>query len=150
MHGKRDEEAERKRIEKAQANGFGQPGVAGRPKKDFTEIIEERAAKRIESITDKALDAFERALKSGSEKTALDAANKYLNNFYRPVKKVDVTGKVEHSEAHVHLLKGQNSLSDKEQKLLGEFLDVLKQGVDEAEVIEVEVIEETSSKSEEQ
>lgn len=150
IHGKRDPEAERKRIEKAQAAGFGQPGKAGRPRKDATEVIEERAADRMEYLADKALDAIERGMKSPNEKTALDAANKFLNNFHHPTKKVDVSGQVDHNEYHLHLLKGQNQLSQAEQDLLGEFLDVLKDGAEaEKEIVEAEVVEDDDNDTKE-
>ena len=140
INGKRDEDAEKRRIEKSQAGGFGQPGKAGRPRKDATEIIEAKAAERMEYLVDKSLDAYERALKSGNEKTALAAADKFLKTFHNPTQKVDVSGQVEHTEYHLHMLKGQNELSEAEQGLLGEFLDVLRDASEE-EIVDAEVVE---------
>ena len=141
IHGKRDPEAEKRRLEKAREAGFGQPGKAGRPKKDSTEIIEEQAAARMEYLVSKALDAIERGLKSGNEKTALTAADKFFKTFHHPTQKVDISGSVEKTEYHLHMLQGQNQLSQEEQNLLGEFLDVLRDA-SEAEIVDVEAIEE--------
>lgn len=141
IHGKRDDEGERRRLEKARENGFGQPGKAGRPKKDSTEIIEQKAAERMEGLVDRAIDAIERGLKSGNEKTALSAADKFFKTFYHPTQNVNITGSVEKTEYHMHILQGQNELSEADQNLLGEFLDVLRKASDdiiEAELVEVE------------
>lgn len=141
IRGKRDPEAEKRRIEKSQQGGFGQPGKAGRPKKDSTDIIEEKAAERMEYLVDKALDAIERGLKSGNEKTALTAADKFFKTFHHPTQKVDISGSVEKTEYHLHMLQSQNQLSEADQNLLGEFLDVLRdasEDIVDAEVIEVE------------
>lgn len=140
INGKRDPEAESRRIEKAQAGGFGQKGVAGRPRKDSTEIIEERAAARMEGLVDKALDAIDRGLKSGNEKTALMAADKFFKTFHHPTQKVDVSGSVEKTEYHLHMLKEQNALSETDQSLLGEFLDVLRDA-SEANIVDAEAVE---------
>lgn len=140
ISGKRDPDAEKRRIEKSQANGFGQPGVAGRPKKDATEIIEEKASERMEKLVDMALDAVERAMRSGNEKTALSGAEKFFKVFHNPTQKVDVSGAIEHTEYHLHMLKSQNALSEADQSILGEFLDVLREA-SESEVIEAEVVE---------
>lgn len=140
IHGKRDPEAEKRRIEKSQEAGFGQPGVAGRPKKDATEIIEAKAAERMEGLVDLALDGLERAMKSGNEKVALSGAEKFLKTFYNPTQKVDVTNAIEHTEYHLHMLKSQNELSEADQNLLSEFLDVLRDASEE-EVVDAEVIE---------
>ena len=139
-HGKRDEEAERLRIEKAQANGFGQPGKAGRPRKDSTEIIEQKAAERMERLVDKALDSVERAMDSPDDKVALAGADKFFKTFHHPTQRVDVNHAVEHTEYHLHMLKSQNDLSEGDQQLLGDFLEVLRDA-SEAEVIDAEVIE---------
>ena len=140
MHGKRDPEAEKRRLEKAQKNGFGQPGIAGRPKKDATEIIEEKAAERMNKLVDMALDGLERAMKSPDERTALAGSEKFLKTFYHPTQKVDVQHAVEHTEYHLHMLKSQNQLTESEQELLGDFLDVLREASEE-EVVEGEVVE---------
>ena len=141
MHGKRDEEAEKRRIEKAQQGGFGQPGVAGRPKKDATDIIEEKAAERMEKLVDMALDGLERAMKSENERTALAGAEKFLKTFHHPTQKVDVQHAVEHTEYHLHMLQSQNQLSESEQELLGDFLDVLREASEDEVVVEGEVVE---------
>jgi hypothetical protein len=140
IHGKRDPEAEKLRIEKAQAAGFGQAGKAGRPKKDATQIIEEKAAERMEKLVDMALDGIERAMKSGNEKTALSGAEKFLKTFYHPTQKVDVNHAIEHTEYHLHMLKSQNELSESDQALLGDFLEVLRDA-SEKETIELEATE---------
>lgn len=139
INGKRDPEAEKRRIEKAQQGGFGQPGKAGRPKKDSTEIIEAKAAERMEYLVDKALDAIERGLKSGNEKTALSAADKFFKTFHHPTQKVDISSSVEKTEYHLHMLQSQNQLSEADQNLLGEFLDVLRDASED--VIDVEAVE---------
>lgn len=149
LHGKRDPDGEKRRIEKAQEAGFGQPGVAGRPRKDATEIIENKAAERMEYLADKAIDAIERGLKSPNEKTALSASAQYFKTFYHPTKKVDINSKVERKEEHIHVLKAQNELSEGDQKLLGDLLDVLRDAKDEPEVIEAEVVEEEPRELEE-
>lgn len=141
MHGKRDEEAEKRRIEKAQEGGFGQPGVAGRPKKDATDTIEEKAAERMDKLVDMALDGLERAMKSENERTALAGAEKFLKTFYHPTQKVDVQHAVEHTEYHLHMMQSQNELSEAEQNLLGDFLDVLREASEDEVVVEGEVIE---------
>jgi len=141
IHGKRDEDAERRRIEKAQQGGFGQPGKAGRPKKDATEIIEAKAAERMESLVDLALDGLERAMKSGNEKTALSGSEKFLRTFYKPVQQLDVNHAVEHTEYHLHMLKGQHELTEADQALLGDFLEVLREASEEEDVIDVEAFD---------
>jgi hypothetical protein len=140
IHGKRDPDAERLRIEKSQAAGFGQAGKAGRPKKDSTEIIEEKAAERMERLVDKALDGIERAMDSPDDKTALAGADKFFKTFHHPAQKVEHSGNIETTAHHLHMLKGQNTLSADDQNLLGEFLDVLRDAAD-AEVIEAEIVE---------
>jgi len=140
IHGKRDAESEKRRIEKAQAGGFGQPGVAGRPKKDSTEIIEERAAERMEYLVDKTLDAIERGLKSGNESTALKAAGQFLKTFHHPTQKIDVSGEITSAEYHLHVLQSQDTLSESDQSLLSEFLGVLRDASD-AEIVDAEVVE---------
>ena len=140
IHGKRDAESEKRRIEKAQAGGFGQPGVAGRPKKDSTEIIEERAADRMEYLVDKTLDAIERGLKSGNESTALKAAGQFLKTFHHPTQKIDVSGEITSAEYHLHVLQSQDTLSESDQHLLSEFLGVLRDASD-AEIVDAEVVE---------
>lgn len=141
VHGKRDPEGERRRIEKAQQNGFGQPGVAGRPKKDSTDIIEERAAAKMAELADRAISVIERGMKSGNEKTALAASAQFFKTFHHPTQKVDVSASIERTEQHIHMLQSQNQLSEADQNLLGEFLGVLRDAA-EAEVIEAEVVEE--------
>jgi len=140
ISGKRDPEAEKLRIEKAQAGGFGQSGKAGRPRKDSTEIIEAKAAERMEGLVDRALDAIDRGLKSNDEKTALSAADKFFKTFHHPTQKVDISGSVEKTEYHLHMLKSQNALSESDQGLLGEFLDVLRDAAEE-EVVDAEVVD---------
>jgi len=139
-HGKRNEEAEKRRIEKAQAGGFGQKGVAGRPKKDSTDIIEERAAERMPYLVDKALDAIERGLKSGNEGTALKASAQFLKTFHHPTQKIDVSGEISTAEYHLHVLQAQDNLSDADQNLLSEFLGVLRDASEE-EIVDAEVVE---------
>lgn len=140
LHGKRDPDAEKRRIEKSQAGGFGQPGVAGRPRKDSTEIVEERAADRMEYLVDKALDAIERGLKSGNEGTALKAAGQFFKTFHHPTQKHEISGEVTNAEYHLHVLQSQDNLSDSDQALLSEFLGVLRDA-SEAEVVDAEVVE---------
>ena len=140
IHGKRDPEAEKRRIEAAQKGGFGQKGIAGRPKKDSTDAIEEKAAERMDGLVDKALDAIERGLKSGNEKTALTASAQFFKTFHHPTQKVDVSASVEKTEYHLHMLKEQNALTESDQDLLGEFLDVLRDAADE-DIVEAQVIE---------
>jgi hypothetical protein len=140
LHGKRDPEAERRRIEKAQAGGFGQPGVAGRPRKDSTEIVEERAAERMEYLVDKALDAIERGLKSGNEGTALKAAGQFFKTFHHPTQKHEITGEISNAEYHLHVLQSQDNLSESDQQLLNEFLGVLRDAADE-DIVDAEVVE---------
>jgi len=139
MHGKRDPDAEKLRIEKAQAGGFGQPGVAGRPKKDSTDIIEERAAERIPYLVDKSLDAIERGLKSGNEATALKAAGQFLKTFHRPSQRLEVSGELSTAEYHLHILQAQDNLSESDQNLLSEFLGVLRDASDD--IIDAEIVE---------
>ena len=141
VHGKRDPDGEKRRIEKAQEGGFGQSGVAGRPRKDSTELIEERAAARMAELADRAIDAIERGLKSGNEKTALAASAQFFKTFHHPTQKVDVSGTIEKAEHHIHILKGQNELSEADQNLLGEFLGVLREAAD-TDIVDAEVIEE--------
>lgn len=141
VHGKRDPDGERRRIEKAQENGFGQPGVAGRPKKDSTEIIEARAADRMAELADRAIDVLEQGMKSGNEKTALAASAQFFKTFHHPTQKVDVSGSIEKAEHHIHVLKAQNQLSEADQSLLGEFLGVLREAA-EADIVDAEVVEE--------
>lgn len=141
VHGKRDSEGEKRRIEKAQQGGFGQPGVAGRPRKDSTELIEERAAERMAELADRAIDAIERGLRSGNEKTALAASAQFFKTFHHPTQKVDVSGTIEKAEHHIHVLKSQNELSEADQSLLGEFLGVLREAA-EADIVDAEVVEE--------
>lgn len=148
IHGKRDPDAEKLRLEKAREAGFGQPGKAGRPKKDATEIIEAKAAERMEGLVDLALDGLERAMKSGNEKVALSGAEKFLKTFYHPTQKVDVQHAVEHTEYHLHMLKSQNQLSEGDQKLLGDFLEVLRDA-SEGSTIDAEVVEELNELPEE-
>ncbi len=140
LHGKRDPEAEKRRIEKSQSGGFGQPGIAGRPKKDSTEIIEERAAERMEYLVDKALDAIERGLKSGNEATALKAAGQFLKTFHHPAQKHEISGEISTAEYHLHVLQSQDNLSDSDQQLLSEFLGVLRDASEE-EIVDAEVVE---------
>jgi len=143
IHGKRDAESEKRRIEKAQAGGFGAPGVAGRPKKDSTDIIEERAAERMPYLVDKALDAIERGLKSGNESTALKAAGQFLKTFHHPTQKIDVSGEISTAEYHLHVLQAQDDLSEADQSLLAEFLGVLRDEAekDVIEIVDAEVVE---------
>lgn len=141
IHGKRDSEAEERRLEKVKKEELDSPRKVGRPKKDATELIEAKAAERMEGLIDLALDGLERAMKSGNEKVALSGAEKFLKTFYHPTQKVDVQHAVEHTEYHLHMLKSQNELSESDQALLGDFLEVLRDA-SEKEVIEAEVIDE--------
>lgn len=140
MRGKRDPEGEKRRIEKSQAGGFGQPGVAGRPRKDSTEVIEDRAAERMEYLADKALDAIERGLKSPNEATALKAAGQYLKTFHHPTQKHEITGEITNAEYHLHVLQAQDNLSESDQALLSEFLGVLRDA-SEGEIVDAEIVE---------
>ena len=139
LHGKRDLDAEQRRIEKAQANGFGQKGVAGRPKKDSTEVWENRSADRMPEIVDKSIDAILRALRSDNEKTALDAAAKAAKIFHRPTQNVNVEG-MNHQELHLHMAKQQDQLSAADREIMGDFLDVLRQGA-EKDMLELDAEE---------
>jgi hypothetical protein len=148
LYGKRDEDAERMRLEKIKQQELQESaGKRGRPRKDFTEVIQDRAADRIPYLTDKALDAIENALKSGNEKVALDAANKYLKIFHQPTQKVDVSG-MDKQEVHLHLQQSQNLLREEDQKLLGEFLDLIKDAAEnetiDVDATDVDVIEDQS------
>ena len=128
-------------MEKAQAGGFGQKCVAGRPKKDATEVWEERSADRMPEVVDRSIDAILRALRSDNEKTALDAAAKAAKIFHHPTQKVKVDG-MNHQELHLHMAKQQDQLSEADQKVMGDFLQLLKDGA-EKDVIEVEATEAT-------
>jgi len=141
LSGQRDPEGEKRRLEKLKELGTTQPGKVGRPRKDSTEVIEEQAAKRMSRLADKAIDAIERGLDSGSEKTALTAAAQFMKTFHHPAQKLDVSGTIEKTEQHIHMLKSQNQLSEADQNLLGDFLDVLRDA-SERDVIEAEVVEE--------
>lgn len=133
-------------LEKAKANGFGQPGVAGRKKQHMNDVWEEIATQRLPDLVRKSYDAIERALVSSNPKTALDAAAKLNKMTYQPDQKVVVEGP-DRNEIQVNILNMQDTLNPKELAIMDAFKDVLKDGLAQqelqaAETIEAEFVEE--------
>lgn len=133
-------------LEKAKANGFGQPGVAGRKKQHMNDVWEQIATERLPDLVKKSYDAIERALASSNPKTALDAAAKLNKMTYQPDQKVVVEGP-DRNEIQVNILNMQDSMNPKELAIMDMFKDVLKDGLSQqelqaAETIDAEVVEE--------
>lgn len=124
-------------LEKAKANGFGQPGVAGRKKQNMNDTWEEIATQRLPDLVKKSYDAIERALASSNPKVALDAAHKLNKMTYQPDQKVVVEGP-DRNEIQVNILNMQDSLNPKELALMDAFKDVLKDGLAQQELAEAE------------
>jgi metal-dependent hydrolase (beta-lactamase superfamily II) len=142
IHGRKDnDDSQRVSLEKAQANGFGAPGVAGRKKMDSTALFEERAASRMPGIIDGILDAWERGINHPNAKIAADTATKVARIIYNPEQKVVVEGP-SHNELNVNLIIDQDKLSAKDKMVLGAFHSIIEQGVrvEEQEVIEAEIV----------
>ena len=129
-------------LEKAQQNGFGQPGVAGRKKFTANEMFEDLAEKRLPSLIEKSFDAIERALASTNQKTALDAAYKLNKMYYNPDQKVVVEGP-DRNEVQINILNMQENMNPKELAVASAFMDLMREGLtqEEAEVIEAEAVE---------
>lgn len=133
-------------LEKAQANGFGQPGVAGRKKFSANEVFEKAAEERLPKLVEKSFDALDRALSSSNPKIALDAYYKLHKTHYNPDQKVVVEGP-DRNEIQVNILNMQDKLNPKELAVMDAFKDLLKDGMaqqelEEADVIDVEAVEE--------
>jgi hypothetical protein len=135
-------------LEKAQANGFGQPGVAGRKKLSANDVFEEVAKDRLPALVVKSFDALERALSSSNPKIALDAYYKLHKTYYNPDQKVIVEGP-DRNEIQVNILNMQDNLNPRELEVMTAFKDLLKDGlkaqeVEEASIIDAEVVEDSS------
>lgn len=129
-------------LAKAQANGFGQEGVAGRQRLNTTELFEERAADRLPGIIDDLLSAWERALQSGNTKLAADTATKVARIIYNPDQKIVVEG-ADRNEVHNNILVIQDGMSPKEIEALKTFQSFLGDAVREEEhenVVEGELL----------
>lgn len=149
VSGKKDDDHSKKSsLEKRQANGFGQPGVAGRPRLDATSLWEERAQERMTELVDKSLDAIERAISSTSSKLASDVALKFMRQTWVQDQKITVenTG---NSQTNNYLVLQQDPLTDKEKLAMNRLQSILKEGNDrdDEDVIEVEAIEDPKNKS---
>lgn len=131
-------------LEKAQSNGFGQKGVAGRPKRDATDLfIDKMAEGRMAELVEKTFDAWERGLNSDNDKLAVTTADKFTKAFYNPDKKIVVEGG-EQNQVNFNILLHQDNLNEKEKLALMKFKSFLSKGAEDEQPIEVEgeVIEE--------
>lgn len=142
ISGQKDEDHSKKAsLEKAKANGFGQPGVAGRKKFTANDVFEEAAEKRLPDLVKKSFDAIDRALESSNPKVALDAAYKLNKMYYQPDQKVVIEGGPSSVEIHQNILNLQDSASPKERAVLSAFQDLLAEGLKQEEIIEGELVE---------
>lgn len=143
IQGRQDDDNSKKAsLAKAQANGFGQEGVAGRPRLNTTEMFEERAADRLPGIIDGMLTAWERALASGNTKLAADTATKVARIIYNPDQKIVVEG-ADRNEVHNNILVIQDGMTPKEIEALKTFQNFLGDTIKEEEkeqVIEGELL----------
>jgi hypothetical protein len=149
ISGRKDnDDSNKASLEKAKANGFGQPGVAGRKKLAANDMFEDLAQERLPSLIEKSFDALERALNSTNQKTALDAYYKLHKTYYNPEQKVIVEGP-DRNEVQINILNMQENMNPKELAVANAFMDLMREGLtqqEESEMIEVidaEVIEES-------
>ena len=144
INGRKDEDSSHKSsLEKAQANGFGKEGVAGRKKLDATDKFERAMEDRIDDLIHKSINAIDRAMSSPNTKLASDAAFKFQKTWYNPDQKVIVEGGEQNNTFNI--LVKHDELNEKEEFLLNKFekffKDAAKQEID-GELLEAEVVEE--------
>lgn len=143
LQGHKDEDDSNKSsLEKRQANGFGQKGVAGRPKRDATELFNKHIESgRMEQLVDKVFDAWERGLDSTNDRLAVSTAEKFTKAFHNPDKRVIVEGGPSAEQIHMNIMVNQDNINPKDLALLQKFSSFLSKA-DEMETIEGEVVDE--------
>src|SRR5687767_14346919 len=101
LNGRKDNDDTKKAsLQKAQENGFGQKGVAGRPKRDATDLFDKRIQSgRMDELVEKVFNAWEVGLDSDNEKLKVSTADKFTKAFYNPDTKVVIEGP-DYNEIH--------------------------------------------------
>lgn len=138
ISGRKDnDDSKKKSLQKAQDNGFGQKGVAGRPKRDATDLFNKHIESgRMEELVDKTFKAWQDGLESDNERLRVSTAEKFTKAFYNPEQKIVVEGP-DRNEVHMNILLGQDNLTDKERAALQEFQKFLGDAASE-ETAEIE------------
>jgi len=149
ISGRKDnDDSKKKSLEKAQANGFGQKGVAGRPKRDATELFNAHIESgRMEQLVDKVFQAWEVGLDSENDRLKVSTAEKFTKAFYNPEQKIVVEGP-DRNEIHMNILLGQDNLSAKEKAALQQFQNFLGDGMQEDEVVDAEIVVDSTQEEE--